>query len=237
MLGSFSTHQHFLDTNLIDSSQNVVGFKVWSDRFTINLIHLNHLDFRRQDETTINQFRCRNPRNHLTIDITIIHAWFVDSDRSLTGSSEIVATICPLAEILSSREKVTFHGVMCLIKVYGIHSNICVHDTTQRIVGSEDDNMLTHCLTHINKHFDTLRFSGAEMFGLTTMNMQHICISDVLKILRRELLSKKNTRSNYNNCARHVDTEPFLCVHDTDKSLAATSRKNALTDRISVQRI
>ena len=122
-----STNQNFLDTDFINRGENVVTLQMWCDRLAVNLIHLNHLDFRRKNVTTFNQFGCRNSADYITIDGTIIHAWFSNSDRSLASCSKEIATICLLTVVLSGREKVTFDTVMCLVKVNRINLNLRVH--------------------------------------------------------------------------------------------------------------
>ena len=126
---------------------------------------------------------------------------------------------------------------MCLVKVNRININTRLHHTVERMIRREDDNVLTHCLPHINKRFDTVRLSGSGIFGLTTMNVKDNSISNMLKILRAELICQQNTRSNNNNRAGNVDAETPLCIHNTDQSFTTTSGENALTDSISLKRI
>ena len=105
----------------------------------------------------------------------------------------------------------------------------------QGVICGEDDHMLMHCVTHINKQFDSIRLCCLEMFSLTTVNMEHICISNVLHIFRTKLLSKENPRSNNNNSPRILHLKAALCIHDSNQSFTTTSGENTLTNRILVQ--
>ena len=93
--------------------------------------------------------------------------------------------------------------------------------------------MLTHCVTHINKQFDTVRLSCSEMFSLTTVNVEDVSISHMLKKLRRELFCEQNTRTNNNNVARNFDLKTTHSVHDCDQCFTTTSGEDTLTDRIN----
>ena len=200
-----------------------------------NLVHLDHLHFRGKNEPTLHKFGCRYTSNDVTVDLTIVHPWFSNSDRSLASRSEIVTTICVFREILCGTEEVTLDTVMCLVKVYRIYRDSRLLHTVQGVICGEDDNMFTNGLTHLHEQFDLFRFSCSEMFGLTTVNMKNICVVDVLHVLTAKLFCKKNTRGNDNNSARNFDREPTHCIHDCDQCFATTSGDNHLTDGILME--
>ena len=132
LLGSLGANNTFL-MPISSIAVMILSDSARSDVLAVNLIHVNHMHLRGQDVTTINQLRCRNSTNHITINLTVIHAGFVDSDRRFASGSEKEAAICILTEILSGREKVTLDAVMCLVKVNRIDINLCIHDTEREL--------------------------------------------------------------------------------------------------------
>ena len=90
-----------------------------------------------------------------------------------------------------------------------------------------EDKLLTICLpTPIT---DDSRLSAAKVTSLTTMNVHHSNVSMKLKKLRRELLSKQNTRSNNNYDTTITSVQILKRILDHAHSLAATGRDNNLT--------
>ena len=91
---------------------------------------LNH-NFGGKNISFLNQFRCRNIADNLSVDSTIIHSWFEYSKTMLRSSSKEVATISIVRKELSSREEITLNTIMCLIKVNSVYFNVCLLNTVQ----------------------------------------------------------------------------------------------------------
>ena len=128
--------------------------------------------------------------------------------------------------MLRSREKVTLDRVMRFIKIDTIDIDLCFHQARQRVIGSEDQLLAVCLLTPVT---DQSRASGAEVMGLTTMNVHHCNVSVKLKKLSRELLSKQNTGSNHNHDTTIASIKIFLRILDHTHGLATTRRDDDLT--------
>ena len=181
----------------------------------------------------LNKFRSRDITNHLTIYFRIIHPWFEYSQRMFRCSSEEVFAISITSKELSCREKVTLNAVMCFVKVYCIHLNVCLLHTMKRMICGEDDNILTSSSRSVSKHVDAIRFSGAEMLRLTTMNVHDMGVSCInqLKKLRAQLFCQENTGSNNNKCFAVLNTHLHhgLSIINHADGFTTTSRHNDLT--------
>ena len=237
LLGSLDTYQDLFQSHVINGCQNILRINQWSTCFYRVFVHLNHLDFRWQDVTSIHKFRSRNPGNNLTISFNPVHAWFMCNSRTFACSSEEESTICFLRECLSGTIKVTLNTVMCLIKVHCIHINTRLYNTMQGVICGEDDNMLTHCVTHRHKQIDTICLSSLEMLSITTVNMQHICIINVLKKVTTELISKQQSGCYNNNSSGLFHLKTIHCIFDLNQSFTTTSGNNNLTQRMTTQSV
>ena len=110
---------------------------------------------------------------------------------------------------------------MRFIKVCSIHDNPTVYDLLQTVVCCEYKFFSTSKLI---PQFDLLCFSCAEVVCLTTMNMQNIYISDVLKKFAAQLICQQNTWSDNNNRSIHSIIERRQCVLNHAHRLATTCR-------------
>ena len=168
--------------------------------------------------------------------MTPVHAWFLESKRMFRSRSKEIATISISREKLCRRKEVAFDRIVCLIKVNCIHLNICLHNTMERIVGGEDDNILTHTASTVCIQVNLVCFSCTCVVRFTTVNVHHMQIwVTIVRInnlhkFRTQLLSKKNARSNNNSGGAIVDRiVTILGVHDHTHGLTTTSRHNNLT--------
>ena len=129
----------------------------------------------RKNVTTFNQLGSRNVRKNLTINRPV-HAWFLRRQRMFGSCSIEIAAICVLCKELSGREKVTLDAVMCLVKVNSIHLNISINDTLKRIVGGEDNNILTSMLRAVLQQTCEfcLLWCCCSVMSLSTVNV-HTC--------------------------------------------------------------
>ena len=121
--------------------------------------------------------------------------------------SEEIAAICLVREELCGWEKVTLDAVMCLVKVYVVDLNVCCLNTRQRIVGGEDDAVLTYFTSTVCKEMNLLWICSGIVMSFTTMNVHHmgVCGGYQLKKLTAKLLCKENTRSNNNSSVTTLD--------------------------------
>ena len=126
---------------------------------------------------------------------------------------------------------------MCLIKVYCINVNSCLNNAMQTVICGEDDAMLSHCIAHFHKQFDTLRTCSLEVFSITTVNMQHISIINVLQKVSTELISKQQSWCYNNNGSGNFDLKTPHSILDLNQSFTTTSGNNNLTQRITAQGI
>ena len=125
---------------------------------------------------------------------------------------------------------------MCFIKIDVVHLNICLHDTMERIVGGEDDNILTHSASTTSIKMNLFCFGCADVMCFTTVNVHHmqiwvtvVRINDLHK-LRTQLLCQQNTRSNNNS--RHTTIATIhgrFSIHDHRQCFTTTSGNNHLT--------
>ena len=95
--------------------------------------------------------------------------------------------------------------------------------------------MFADCVTHIHKQFDIVSFRSAKVFGFTTMTMQNVNISDVLKILRTELISQKYSWSHNNNSAWNIHLKSLDCIHDGDKGFSSACWDNHLANIVTTK--
>ena len=179
-------------------------------------------NLRRNDVTFIHHARCRNVSNNVTIDVDLIHSMLLWCCRILWCCSIEVATICMLTEVFCCRIEVLLHRVVCFIKVYGIDFDTRLHDFMKRMVSGKDQLMITITAGMLNKPANITGFSRRLVMSFATVNMKHIGISDMLKILRRQLLSKQNARSNNYNSLWSFLQKLTDSVSNTHKSLTCT---------------
>ena len=166
--------------------------------------------------------RCRNVGNNVTIHIDVIHSVLLRCCRILWCCSIEVATICMLTEVFCCRIEVPLHRVVCFIKVNGIDFDTRLHHTMKRVICCKDEFMTLIAL--YCPVIDYIRLGSRLMLCFSTVNMQHTNhrISDVLKILRRQLLSKQNARSNNYNSLWSFLQKLTDSVSNTHKSLTCT---------------
>ena len=231
MLCCASTDQSLVDVVIIDSLKQVVTIISKHHLATFNHRQLLDYNFRRENVSLLNQLRGRNIAQNLTID-TPIHAWFGCSKRMFGCCCKEIATICVLCEILSCREEVTLNTIVCFIKIDVVHLNICLHNTMERMICSEDDNILTFCASSVSEYVNVICISCRIVVCFTTMNVHHMCMSCInqLKKFRAQLFCQQNTWSNNNR--RHSVVNILTILHNilnhTD-SFATTCRNNHLT--------
>ena len=232
LLGRTSTNKNLIQCILINGIDKVLAVTISNHLLVLHHVKLLHNNLRGENVTLINQLRCRNIADHFTVHISIIHAWFEHRQRMLRSSSEEETPIRVSSKVLRRREKVTLNRVVCFIKVNGVDFNICLLNAMQRMIGSEDNHVLTSSPCSVSEQCNLLRFSSREVMSLTTVNVHDVSVLgiDNLKKLTAKLLSKQNTRSNHNSGHTVIDIFAILNnVHDHGKSLTTTSRNNDLT--------
>jgi len=102
----------------------------------------------------------------------------------------------------------------------------------QRMIGGEDDYILTSSPCSVDEQVDLTGVSGREVMSFTTVNVKNVSAGSInnLQKLRAELFCQQNTRSNYNNSAAIINI--FLILNDVvnhTKSLTTASRDDDLT--------
>jgi len=104
-------------------------------------------------------------------------------------------------------KEVTLNRIVRFIKVNGIDFNICLLQTMQRMIGGEDNYILTSSPCSVDEQVDLTRVSGREVMSFTTVNMKNMSIGsiNVLQELRAKLFCQQNTRSNNNSSHTVVD--------------------------------
>ena len=103
----------------------------------------------------------------------------------------------------------------------------------KRMICGEDDTILTSSSRSVGKHVDAIRFSGAEMLRLTTMNVHNVGVSCInnLKKLRTQLFCQENTGSNNNRSPANIEyfmAAPLSIINHAD-GFTTTSGYNDLT--------
>ena len=145
--------------------------------FITNRVDLLNGNLRRKNDTVLNKFWCRNIANDLTINLRIIHSRFRNSCTVLRCCSKEVATICSIRKILSRFKERFFDAIMRFVKVNCIDMNICLLNTTKRIIGSKNHLVSTGLINPITNH---TRICAAIVMGFTSMNVHHGSIGDKL---------------------------------------------------------
>jgi hypothetical protein len=112
------------------------------------------------------------------------------------------------------------------IKVNAINIDTCFLQARKGMVSSEDQLLTVRSLTPV---MDDSGFGAAEMMSLSAMDVHDCNVSMKLKKLSRQLLSKKDTRSNDNNDTSIILLKESLRVADHAHGLTAPSRDNNLT--------
>ena len=234
ILGSLGTNQDFIHRILLNNLEKIL---------TITLPHILTLDrkakllgnhLRRNDITILNQLRSRNLSDDATVDLSIVHTCLTNYITVFRSCSEEIATLCLCTEILHGRKEVPLNTIVCLIKVDGIHLDFCPLKLLQRVIGGENQFVTRSVL---GKPVNIRRFGRRIVMSLTTMNVHHSCIGDKLKILRRQLLCQKNTRSNHNNSLRSIRLELLHRIKDTNVGLTTAGRKHTDTFRMLLESI
>ena len=226
LFGSFRTDQHFILTTFIQSLNQILTITICG-----NLTRLHHRklfckNFRRQDITTLDKFRCRNITNDLTINFYIIHPRLTDCERMFWRCRKEVTTVGFLTEVFSCREEVAFDRVMSFVKVNGVDWETSLLQFLQRVVGSEDQFVTAS--VHNPVH-NLLRFGRTEVMRFTRVNVHHTCVGDKLQKLGTELFCEKNPRGHDNNRLRSFRLKLNHCEPDHLHCLTATSGDNNLT--------
>ena len=237
LLNCLGTNQNLTFTVLIDSIQKILTVTLSNLLTFCKHRKLLDMNLRRNNETTFNQFRCRNLTDYLTINTAIIHPRFGNSSRMLRSSSEEVAAVSSSSKMLCGREEMALNRIVCLIKVNGVNPNICLLQTVQGVISGEDQfvfgSIRIKCTSHNFIPVQNLRgFCSAEVMSFAAVNVKNCSVSDKLKKLRRELLCQKNTRCNYNNGLGSFRPQLTQSIKDHIQSLTSTRRFNDLTLRI-----
>ena len=225
------TDQDLFHLNIIHGGDEMFTINITTDQLRVLVnVELLNMNFRRCNETTINQFRSRDSTNNVTINLTIVHTWFVHSHRSLTGSSEEVTTIRVIREELCRTKEITLNTVVCFIKVNWVHFDVSILNTLKRMISGEDNHTFTNRTCDVNELVNLLWFSRTEVTSFTTMNMHHMNIRtlDHLTELRTKLFSQQNSWTHNNNRGGFF-LHLTLCIHDGNQSLTTTSWDNNLT--------
>jgi hypothetical protein len=99
------------------------------------------------------------------------------------------------------------------------------------MVGCEYNAVLTRCSRSVIKQSNLFGFGATEVVRFTTVSMtnMHITMMNVLHKFFAQLISEKDTRSNYNNSLGTRITQMFVSISDHDIGLATTSGDNNLT--------
>ena len=116
--------------------------------------------------------------------------------------------------------------------IFYVNVNTRLYNAMQGVICGEDDNMLTHCVTHRHKQIDSVCLGSLEMFGITTVNMQHICIINMLKKVRAKLISKQQSRCHNNNGSGLFHLKAPHSILDLNQCLTTTCGEDALTQRM-----
>ena len=159
------------------------------------------------------------------------------NSRTFACSSKEEGTICLISKHISGTIEVTLNTVMCLIKVNSININSTLYNAMQTMISGKDKTMNTNSFAHFIGKSNLFRFSGSEMFCITTVNMNCICIINVLKIIITELISKQQSRSNHKDCPVLLNLKTPHCILNLNQGLATTSRNNNLTQRMGAQSV
>ena len=152
----------------------------------------------------------------------------------LRSSSEEITPTSISRKVLRSREKVTLDRIVRFIKVNAINIDTCFLQARKGMVSSKDQ-LLTICL--LTPVTDDSRTSAAEMMSLSAVDVHDCNVSMKLKKLGRQLLSKKDTRSNDNDDTSIRLIKESLSVADHAHGLTAPSRDNDLTLGVRQHRI
>ena len=116
---------------------------------------------------------------------------------------------------------------MCLITIHDINIDATVNNTTETVIGCEDQLMKVATASSIMSS-NLIGFGSTKTINFTAVNMHdsttHMTI-EIAEELLKQLISKKNTRSNNNNCLNIIRLkESTLAIFHHDDSLSTTSR-------------
>ena len=197
LLGRTCGNQDFVQGVCINGVQQVLIIRL----LEITLRQLLNHNLRRENVSFLNQLRCRNVTDNRTIYCPVIHTRLEDGKRVFRSSSEKIAAVSVSRKMLSGREEVTLDRIVRFIKINGVDFDVCLLYFVQRMIGGEDDAVLTCCASNISEQVNLLRISGVEILNITTVNVHHMGVSgrNQLKKFFAELFCKQNTRSNNNN--------------------------------------
>ena len=160
-----------------------------------------------------------------------------DSDSCISiddSSSEEEAAQSSLSEVLGSREEVTLHAVVSLIKIDAVHLNTSLSHTSQAVVGGEDDLVHTTSHAHAGVNHDLLDLGAALVAGLAAVDVESLNVShtvaDDLHILFTELVSQEDAGGNHNDGdGAEAALKATHGVSDAHQGLAAASGDDDLT--------
>jgi len=226
LLGRTCCNQNLIQIVVVNGIKQILGITVSNHLLVLHHIQLLDNILRRKDITFFYQLRSRNIADNRTINLRIIHPRFGNSERMLRSSSEEIAASSSRREMLRGREEITLDRVMRFIKVNAIDIDLCFHQARKRVIGGEDQ-LLTVCL--LTPITDNGRFGAAEVMSLTTVNMHDCNVSMKLKKLSRQLLSKQNTGSDYNDNTTITSIKIFLRILDHTHGLTTAGRNDDLT--------
>ena len=85
---------------------------------------------------------------------------------------------------------------MCLIVIDTVNVNACLYNTTERIVGGEDNLVKTSSLTDSIVTLDLLNLGAAAEGSLTTVNVEELSI-DITIESRPELITEVGLPAEY----------------------------------------
>ena len=195
--------------------------------FSANKFRLMNNKLRRNNAAVVDKFRSRNDLKSITKHNLIVHAASMWIARILGSCSKEICRLC-CHGCSSNTDKVCFLCcIVCLITIHDINIDATVNNTTETVISCEDQLMKVATASSIVSS-NLIGFGSTKTVNLTTVNMHdsttHMTI-EIAEELLKQLISKKNTRSNNNNCLNIIRLkESTLAIFHHDDSLSTTSR-------------
>ena len=230
------SNQNFLTSSIIEivnDLQHSVAVTISSIRFsTSNRGLFVNLNRRRNDAARVNQFLSRYTVKNITKHQFVVHATTHRILRLTRGSSKEVASICHLRYHGSLRKELLAGSVVCLIEVGNVNIYTCLNNTIERVIGGEDNAGLTSSTSGVIKQRNLIRFGGAEVVRITTMNVKNVNVLGVnlLKIFFTQLVDQEQARADHNRRQTALGgVQTGDEVHDGNQGLAAACRAQQRT--------
>ena len=154
-------------SNTTQNTEDILTINPCSIFTTAGICRFVRYNFGRNNCTSINQFLSRNRDDIVTINRSIVHGF--NTSMILRSSSKEIRIVCICTGLSNTNKIVFLHAMMCLIKVHNININTRIVDFMNRIVGGEDEAMLTTCFCSRCKQFNCIWFGALEVVSFTTM--------------------------------------------------------------------